>query len=230
MIRNLVRREAQTSAWTWGVFHGALAASAAATAVLVILMVEPRLRDSEWLFSHEGAWAISAVVLGLGMAMGIGGLIVRASRALAHECSTRRGAAPDLAAGSWQLAMPTLAIAAATARAWSDPAAAGLVPLALYLAWCWGANVVAFIVYGADKYVAVERGWSRSGVGHRVPERVLQGFALVGGAPGSILAQRVFHHKTSVEKRGFRARVWALAVVHYVAVAALAALWLGREG
>jgi uncharacterized membrane protein YsdA (DUF1294 family) len=221
------RREAQTSAWTWGLFHAALAVSAAATA-LVVVMLEPRLHDVEGLRSLEGAAAMAAVAVVLGGAMGIGGLIVRASRGLAYECSIRRGVIPDLVAGGWLLAIPILAIVVtATSRAWTVPGA-GL--LGFYLAWVWGVSVVAFIAYGADKHIAVERGWGRMGVGHRIPERVLQGFALLGGAPGSILAQRVFHHKTSIEKGGFRAKVWLLAVVHYVAVAVLAFVWVNRGG
>lgn len=220
------RREAQTSAWTWGLFHAVLAATAMGTAVVVLVMLEPRLRDAGWLRSRVGMGAVAAVGLGLALAMGVGGLIVRASRALAYECSIRRGVIPDLVAGSWLLVMPATAILAAAARAWTARAGAGVGLLALYLAWSWGVSVVAFLTYGADKHVAIERGRGRGDFGRRTPEGALQSFALLGGAPGAILAQRVFRHKTSDDKRGFRAKVWLLAVVHYVAVAGLAFLLL----
>ena len=224
------RREAQTSAWTWGLFHAALAASAMGTAALVVVLLEPRLRDAGWLRSRVGMGAVAAVGLGLALAMGVGGLIVRASRAMAYECSIRRGVIPDLIAGSWLLAVPATAIVAAAARVWTEKAGAGVGLLALYLAWSWGVGVVAFLTYGADKHVAIERGRGREDFGRRTPESGLQVFSLLGGAPGAMLAQRVFRHKTSDDKRGFRARVWLLAIVHYVAVAGLAFLLLRREG
>lgn len=230
MLGGSRRREAQTSAWTWGLFHAALAASAMGTAALVVVMLEPRLRDAGWLRSRVGMGAVAAVGLGLALAMGVGGLIVRASRALAYECSMRRGVIPDLIAGSWLLAVPALAVAAASARAWASWAGAGVGLSGLYLAWAWAVSVVAFLTYGADKYVAIERGRGREDFSRRTPEGALQSFALLGGAPGAILAQRVFRHKTSDDKRAFRAKVWLLAIVHYVALAGLAYLGLNVLG
>ncbi len=214
------RREAQTSAWTWGVFHSALAASAVLTAVVVVVMLAPGSPEARWARGRVETQLISAV----GCVVLLGGLVVRASRAMAYECSIRRGPIPDLVAGSWLLAVPALAVAAAAARARGGAGeVVGL--LALYLAWSWGASVVAFMTYAADKYVAIERGRGRPLFGRRTPEKVLQSFALFGGAPGAVLAQRVLHHKTSIEKRGFRTMVWVQAGVHYVAVAVVAYLY-----
>lgn len=224
------RREAQTSALTWGLFHTAIAVAATATAMIVIVLLEPRLRDADWIRSRVGLGVIAAACVGVGLAMGVGGLIVRASRALAYECSIRRGVIPDLIAGSWLLAMPILAIVAAAARAWASWAGAGVGLSALYLAWAWAASVVAFLTYGADKHVAIERGRGREAFSRRTPESALQAFALLGGAPGAILAQRVFRHKTSDDKRSFRVKVWLLAIAHYVALAGLAFLLIRREG
>lgn len=50
-------------------------------------------------------------------------------------------------------------------------------------------NVVTFIIYCLDKYLAKKHLW-------RVPERVLFFFSLLGGFVGSILGMVVFHHKT----------------------------------
>ena len=97
-------------------------------------------------------------------------------------------------------------------------------------AWGWGASVAAFLTYGADKWVAVERGRGREDFGRRTPEGALQAFALLGGEPGAMLARRVFRHKTSPDKRGFRARAWLLAAAHYAAVAGLAFLLARRGG
>ena len=50
-------------------------------------------------------------------------------------------------------------------------------------------NVVAFILYGADKQKARKKKW-------RISEKTLLGIAVIGGSPGAILGMFVFHHKT----------------------------------
>ena len=50
-------------------------------------------------------------------------------------------------------------------------------------------SVVTFILYGIDKYRARRGLW-------RVPERVLLGFSLLGGAAGGMVAMHLFRHKT----------------------------------
>ena len=50
-------------------------------------------------------------------------------------------------------------------------------------------NVIAFIVYGADKLCAMRQWW-------RVPEFTLLGLAFMGGSIGALIAMYVFHHKT----------------------------------
>ena len=78
--------------------------------------------------------------------------------------------------------------------------------LALLVAWCamglgpTGAylvsiSVVTFLLYGYDKYQAVNGNW-------RVPEMVLHAVTLVGGTPGAFAGQIVFRHKT--RKGSFR--------------------------
>ena len=58
--------------------------------------------------------------------------------------------------------------------------------LAVYLA---AVNLVAFAVYGIDKYSA------KKGM-RRVPEKTLFALALVGGSLGAFLGMRTFRHKT----------------------------------
>lgn len=76
----------------------------------------------------------------------------------------------------------------------------------------WGMvlfNGVAFAAMGIDKRRAVH---SRG----RLRERLLLGFALLGGAPGILCGMVIFHHKT--QKSRFRLGVPALALVHAVLI------------
>ncbi len=52
-----------------------------------------------------------------------------------------------------------------------------------------GINILAFIVYGIDKYNAVHKHY-------RVSEYSLFILSIFGGSIGSLLGMRVFHHKT----------------------------------
>ena len=54
-------------------------------------------------------------------------------------------------------------------------------------------NVVAFVVYGVDKYKAKRGRW-------RTPEATLLGLAAIGGSIGALLGMRVWHHKTMHKK------------------------------
>lgn len=50
-------------------------------------------------------------------------------------------------------------------------------------------SLIAFILYGADKSKAKRGAW-------RIPEKVLLGFSLLGGAVGGLLGMLLFRHKT----------------------------------
>ena len=50
-------------------------------------------------------------------------------------------------------------------------------------------NVVAFCLYGIDKYRAIGGKW-------RIPEKVLLLLAAVGGSIGAYFGMQLFHHKT----------------------------------
>ena len=54
-------------------------------------------------------------------------------------------------------------------------------------------NVVAFVVYGVDKYKAKRGRW-------RIPEATLLGLAVIGGSIGAWLGMKVWHHKTMHKK------------------------------
>ena len=50
-------------------------------------------------------------------------------------------------------------------------------------------NVVAFALYGLDKYKAKTGAW-------RIPEKTLLGIAAIGGSIGALVGMNFFHHKT----------------------------------
>jgi uncharacterized membrane protein YsdA (DUF1294 family) len=225
-------RGGKTSAWGWVFLNAFLVASVPATWTLTALVLYPGLRDVDgmgnWAGRRIGETTRAPLIAGAaGVVVAVvvwwGGsvlwLFVRASRAMGYEASRRRDFADGLKRGVWAFGLPVIAIGTALVRGRlpvGEPLGA-LIPI--YFAWSWGASCLAFLVYGADKYVAIERGEGRPEFGRRVPEEGLLGFALVGGAPGAYLGQRVFRHKTAAEKRGFRGVFWAFAFVHYACVA-----------
>ena len=72
-----------------------------------------------------------------------------------------------------------------------------------------GVNIIAFLMYGADKYRATRKKW-------RIPEKVLIGIALCGGSAGALLGMYVFHHKT--RKNKFRIGIPLIFVVQIIVV------------
>ena len=50
-------------------------------------------------------------------------------------------------------------------------------------------NIISFILYGLDKYKAINNKW-------RIPEMVLISISFLGGGIGSILGMITFRHKT----------------------------------
>ena len=71
-------------------------------------------------------------------------------------------------------------------------------------AWFVSVNAATFALFGADKLAAI---WKLS----RVREVTLHLFALIGGSPGALLAQRLFHHKVS--KRKFIVIYWLIVAL-----------------
>ena len=54
-------------------------------------------------------------------------------------------------------------------------------------------NIVAFLMYGADKWNAKRNRW-------RIPEKTLLGIAAVGGSMGAYVGMQFFRHKTKKPK------------------------------
>jgi uncharacterized membrane protein YsdA (DUF1294 family) len=82
-----------------------------------------------------------------------------------------------------------------------------LVALVLYAMM----SLVSFIAFGADKFRA------QAGAHRRTPEATLHLLSFLGGFPGSLLAIKVFRHKTS--KPEFKAMTMLAVFAH-------AALWI----
>jgi len=70
-------------------------------------------------------------------------------------------------------------------------------------------NLVAFVVYGIDKYQAIKGRW-------RISEATLLILALVGGALGALLGMFIFRHKT--RKLKFRLGVPLILILEVVIV------------
>ena len=70
-------------------------------------------------------------------------------------------------------------------------------------------NVVAFFVYGIDKWKSQHDRW-------RVPESMLLGLAAIGGSVGAWLGMKVWHHKTQHKK--FKYGVSAILVAQVALV------------
>ena len=83
---------------------------------------------------------------------------------------------------------------------------------ALY-AYLAAAKVITALLYGADKAKARRGAW-------RIPERVLLGCGICGGALGALLGMRLFHHKT---------RHWYFTAINTAALLAWAALLAYRN-
>lgn len=85
----------------------------------------------------------------------------------------------------------------------------------LYLA----ASVVTFIAYAIDKSAAKHDRW-------RTRESTLHLFAVVGGWPGALLAQRALRHKS--RKKSFQVVFWITVVIN-CSVLAWLLLTVGEE-
>lgn len=75
---------------------------------------------------------------------------------------------------------------------------AGKLPPALLWLYC-GASLIAFIAYALDKSAAQNDRW-------RTQESTLHLFALLGGWPGALAAQRLLRHKS--KKFSFQLMFW----------------------
>lgn len=106
-----------------------------------------------------------------------------------------RNSIPLLFAGLF-LGFVTVAVISGKSPAWV---------LGLY----FGASFVTFVAYAFDKSAAMDDRW-------RTQESTLHLFALVGGWPGALVAQRLFRHKS--KKISFRRVFWATVVLNCCAL------------
>ena len=74
------------------------------------------------------------------------------------------------------------------------------------------ASLISFLVYGWDKRLAMQHGEHVI----RVPERTLHILGLIGGWPGSFIAQQWLRHKS--KKRSFIAVLWLTVIVNCCAI------------
>ena len=77
--------------------------------------------------------------------------------------------------------------------------------LKVYLAVVLVVSPICFVLYWLDKRRAIKQQV-------RISERTLHVAAFVGGWPGALLGQRVFHHKT--QKRTFQLVFWLIVALH----------------
>lgn len=88
--------------------------------------------------------------------------------------------------------------------------------LIVLLLWYLALSLMTYVVYAIDKRAARSRRY-------RVSERQLHCWALVGGWPGAMLAQRRLRHKTI--KSGFRFWYRLSVMGNLLALISLAALF-----
>lgn len=81
---------------------------------------------------------------------------------------------------------------------------AGRLPLAVLVMYLI-ASLVAFFTYAFDKSAARRDQW-------RIRESTLHGFALLGGWPGALAAQRLLRHKSA--KASFQATFWVTVTLN----------------
>ena len=76
-------------------------------------------------------------------------------------------------------------------------------------------SLITFVLYGVDKSKARRHAW-------RIPEKILLGFGLLGGAVGGLLGMNAFHHKT---KHGY---FWVVNILGLIIQAALLYLIINK--
>ena len=79
----------------------------------------------------------------------------------------------------------------------------------LLIVYVAAVNVVAFVVYGVDKYKAQKAKW-------RIRESALLLLAAIGGSAGAWLGMKIWHHKTRHAK--FRYGVPAILLIQLTVV------------
>ena len=119
--------------------------------------------------------------------------------------------------GGWYVVHLLLVAAIGWAVGHFYPYAGGkeMLPIALLIHFV-SINVVTFCVYAFDKRAARKKAW-------RVSERTLHAYALVGGTPAALYAQKKLRHKT--KKESFRRQFYVVMAVQVLLLAG-AVYWL----
>lgn len=88
----------------------------------------------------------------------------------------------------------------------------GILEIAI-VSYVLAINIVAFVIYGVDKWRALREH-------HRIRERTLWLFVLLGGTFGALAGMKLFRHKT--RKVGFQ---FVLALIVLLQIALPIAVW-----
>ena len=89
----------------------------------------------------------------------------------------------------------------------------------ILLTWLLLTNIIAFVLFGADKRRAVRNKW-------RISEKALFLSALIGGSAGALLGMTVFRHKT--KHWYFRWGIPLILAVQAILIAMLAYRFAGQ--
>ena len=81
-------------------------------------------------------------------------------------------------------------------------------------AWLAAVNVLAFVLFGLDKWFAVRGMW-------RISERTLFTVALLGGTAGALLGMSAFRHKT-------RHKTFTLGMPAILLLQSVLGIWLWK--
>ena len=93
-----------------------------------------------------------------------------------------------------------------THRYWLGEAEAFTAPLftTAFIAHIISINIITYLAYYIDKRASKRGSW-------RIPERTLHHFALIGGSPAALFAQKRLRHKT--RKQSFKMIFWITATI-----------------
>lgn len=69
-------------------------------------------------------------------------------------------------------------------------------------------SMITFLLLGYDKFQAKNNGW-------RIPEKVLLGLGVFGGAIGGLIGMQTFHHKT---RKNYFWAIYGLAAILQIAL------------
>lgn len=82
-------------------------------------------------------------------------------------------------------------------------------------------NIIAFIMYGIDKWKAHRKQW-------RISEKMLLFLAVIGGSAGALAGMYIFHHKTLHKK--FTIGVPLILVIQVMILSVLWRIFTDRTG